>query len=98
MKEAMTKTHNISWYISLMGIMTLLVILSGGLLQTVGCGKAEEVSSKYKSDNNPWERTNLRCIAGYEFVTYTRSEGAGITQVLNANGGGIPCQIEKEKP
>lgn len=92
----MNKTHNISRYISLLGIVTLLVILGGSVLQAVGCGKAEEASSRYKKNDNQWERTNLRCVAGYEFVTYTRSEGAGITQVLNANGGGVPCQVERE--
>jgi hypothetical protein len=92
----MNKNHNLSWCIGLVGIGTLLAILVGGVFQAVGCVKSEEAPSRYQENDNQWERTNLRCVAGYEFVTYTRSEGAGITQVLNANGGGVPCQVERE--
>ena len=97
----MSVTNKIPWYTYLLRTLMILFFIPSIVSGLVyGCGEAgeaeEKAPSRYAEDNPTWEMTKLRCISGYEFVTYTRSEGAGITQVLNVNGGGVPCQVERE--
>ena len=37
-------------------------------------------------------RMNVTCVEGYKFVKYTRYNDNPPVQILNENGGGIPCQ------
>lgn len=37
-------------------------------------------------------RMKVTCVEGYKFVKYTRYNDNPPVQILNENGGGIPCQ------
>lgn len=86
-------SENMPWYLHFLCAGWLLIVV---LAAVVGCENPEVTPAKYEPNSDSWETTKLRCVAGYEFVTYTRGNGSGITQVLNANGGGVPCSVERE--
>jgi hypothetical protein len=51
--------------------------------------------TRYYTDKNERARIRLRCVSGYEFVTYDSNVGANMVQVIGINGNGVRC---KEDP
>jgi hypothetical protein len=51
--------------------------------------------TRYYTDKNERSQIRLRCVSGYEFVTYDSHVGANMVQVIGINGNGVRC---KEDP
>lgn len=52
-----------------------------------------KVSPNYHDDTHfITRRMNVICVDGYKFVKYTSYSENPPVQILNENGGGVPCQ------
>jgi hypothetical protein len=67
-----------------MKLITLLLFLFA-----IGCTPQENKNSYYTD-----QFAGVICLSGYRFAVFHSS---GIAQVLDEQGGGVPCVIKKRK-